>query len=58
MKCKDCLYFNNTIPVDTIKGNDKHKNAEEYIGRCENIKQPKMMNDYCQLFKEKEKQNG
>lgn len=55
MKCKDCKYFDNTKPVDTIKNEkDKHKTAEEYIGYCSNINRIKLMNDCCVLFKEKE----
>lgn len=58
MKCKECIYFNNKIPVDTIRGKDKTKNAEDYIGKCENIGRIKMMNDHCQLFKKKEENDG
>lgn len=54
MKCKECKYFDNTIPVSTERGNDRTKNAEEYIGMCNNINRPKMMNDKCGLFEEKE----
>ena len=55
MNCKDCKYFDNTKPVDTIKNEkDKHKTAEEYIGMCTNINRIKMMNDSCTLFEEKE----
>ena len=55
MNCKDCIYFDNTIPVDTIKNEaDKHKTAEEYIGYCKKIDRIKMMNDNCPLFKKKE----
>ena len=53
--CKNCKYFDNSMPVDTIHNdNDKHKTAEEYIGKCKEIGRIKMMNDSCQLFKSKE----
>jgi len=54
MKCKECKWFNNTIPVSTIKGNDKPKFAEEYIGMCMNLKRIKMANDHCQCFRKVE----
>ena len=53
--CKDCKYFDNSKPVDTSHNdNDKHKTAEEYIGKCKEIGRIKMMNDTCCLFKSKE----
>ena len=53
--CKDCLYFDNTKPVDTTHNdNDKYKNAEVYIGMCKKIGRIKMMNDICCLLKSKE----
>lgn len=54
MKCKECKFFDNTIPVSTEKGVDKYKNSEEYIGLCKNINRPKMMNDICKLYEKKE----
>ena len=54
MKCKDCKWFDNTVPVSTVKGNDKHKFAEDYIGMCANIGRIKMMNDTCPQFEKKE----
>lgn len=56
MKCKDCKWFNNTVPVSTVKGNDKHKFAEDYIGMCENFNRIRMMNDSCPLFEKKEEE--
>lgn len=58
MKCLECKYFNNTIPVTTSRREDSHKFPEKYIGKCENIQRPKMMNDYCQLYEKKEKKEG
>lgn len=53
MNCIDCKYFDNTKPVDTAHNvNDKHKNAEFYIGRCKKIGCIKMMNDTCELHEE------
>ena len=57
MKCKECKSWDNTIPVTTVKNNDGHKFAEDYIGKCNNIERAKMMNDYCQLFEKKEENN-
>ena len=54
MKCKDCKWFDNTVPVSTVKGNDKHKFAEDYIGMCSNLCRIKMMNDTCPQFEKKE----
>lgn len=52
--CKNCKYFDNTKPTSTIRGKDKPKFAEEYIGECKQIRRIKMKNDFCQLFKSKE----
>lgn len=52
-KCKECKFFDNSKPVSTAKGNDKYKNAEEYIGECTKIKRIDAMNDSCQLFEKK-----
>lgn len=55
MTCKDCIYFDNSKPVDTTHNdNDKYKTAEPYIGMCKEIGRIKMMNDVCRLFKPKE----
>lgn len=54
-KCKNCNFFDCSIPVDTTHNdNDKCKTAEPYIGKCKEIGRIKMMNDSCMLFKEKE----
>lgn len=45
MKCKDCKHFNNKIPVSTEKGTAKYSKAEDYIGFCEKINRPVLMND-------------
>ena len=43
MSCKDCKYFDNSKPIDTI-----------YIGKCEKLHLPLQLNDPCPLFKSKE----
>ena len=54
-KCKECKYFDNTVPCDTIRNErDKHKTPDKYIGMCRNIGCIKMMNDTCILFEKKE----
>lgn len=53
-KCKTCKYFDNTKPTSTIRGKDKPKFAEEYIGICKQIGRIKMMNDICLGYKSKE----
>ena len=57
--CKECRYFDNSIPVDTTHNdNDKRKTADEYIGKCGEIGRIKMMNDSCCLFKPKQEENA
>ncbi len=53
-KCKTCKYFDNTKPASTIRGNDKPKFAEEYIGTCKQIGRIRMMNDRCFEYEPKE----
>ena len=55
--CKDCRFWDNTKPVSTER-NSEYKNAEEYIGICNNIDRPKMMNDICPLFEKRRNENG
>lgn len=53
-KCKTCKYFDNTKPTSTIRGNDKPKFAEEYIGVCKQMGRIKMMNDRCFEYEPRE----
>ena len=53
-RCKDCKFFDNTKPTSTIRGNDKPKHAEEYIGICKQNGGIKMMNDGCFCCQPKE----
>lgn len=53
-KCKNCKFFDNTQPVSTVRGSDRPKVAEEYIGKCKQIGRIKMMNDFCPCFSKKE----
>ncbi len=52
--CKNCKHFDNTKPVSTAKGNDKHKYAEPYIGECKQTGRITLMNDKCGCFEENE----
>lgn len=54
VNCKTCKYFDNTKPTSTIRGNDKPKFAEEYIGVCKQTGRIRMMNDGCFEYKSKE----
>lgn len=53
VNCKSCKHFDNTKPVSTIQGNDKPKQAEEYIGICKQNGIIRMMNDKCFLYQSK-----
>lgn len=54
VNCKNCKHFDNTKPTSTIRGNDKPKFAEEYIGICKQTGRIKMMNDRCFEYNPKE----
>lgn len=56
-RCKDCKFFDNTKPASTIKGNDKPKYAEEYIGTCKQDDRIKMMNDGCFCYQPKKEKS-